>query len=179
MLSRFLLNITRGTAHPKNFFNSILLIFGAVTAGYTIVHFPQRFLELFSHPVGQFLVFLSLSMSSYYMDPELDYSLIYIVIDAIIYTAIFQIIYKLSHPISEYIRNNTPIIKSEIKNIKIEYEDNGNSATVSGILPTNQYSVKWSWDNDKLNVWAEQNRIVMAPVYNDPFYLYIHKDMSE
>jgi hypothetical protein len=171
MLSKSIQNLINGDHNSENIISPILIVFGSVTAGYTIIHFPYRVLSLFSHPVLQFVVFLTISLNTYYKIDKSINTLIYCILDAIFFTIVFQIIFKLTTPLDNFLKNRTPISKITLDKINIKYFNDG--VLISGFLPTNEYSIRWNWKNKKIQVWGEKNKLIFSPIQNEPFTLFI------
>ena len=61
----YLTSIKGGPPKQHHAISTFLLIIGAVFAGYTAVNFPPELLELSSHPLGQFFIFMILGIARF------------------------------------------------------------------------------------------------------------------
>ena len=87
----YLTSLKGGPPEQHHALSTFLLIIGAVFAGYTAVNFPPEFLELFSHPLGQFIVFIILGFGLYKKVNKF-----FIIYDSIIYVIVLQLMLYLS-----------------------------------------------------------------------------------
>ena len=81
--------------------NILLLMTGAVFAGYTVAHFPPKFLEHFKKWYIQFIIFMIIGLSTVTNKKKYFY---YIIGDAILMTGLIQLleyIVKKSYPKKE------------------------------------------------------------------------------
>lgn len=171
MISRWFYNLYKGNAVNANLFDSFLLIFGAVAAGYTIFDWPYHVSNLFAHPIGQFIVFSSLGLSAYYMNPESNYPIIYVFIDSLIYTILFQIIKNAANPLNGYLKKHTYVEKALIDDVIQKKMEDG--ILLSGVLKSSEYTPKYRWDKGILIVWSEKDRVDLSPIENHRFTLFV------
>ena len=79
-INEYLTSIKGGPPEQHHAISTFLLIIGAVFAGYTAVNFPPELLELCSHPLGQFIIFVVLGFGLYK-----NVNKMFIIYDSIIY----------------------------------------------------------------------------------------------
>ncbi len=177
MISRWIYNLIYGKPQHMNLLTSFALSFGAIAAGYTITNFPYRILKFFEKPWLQFMVFFALSFSSYYSLDDESYNILHVFFDAIVYTAILQLIKRLADKTNTYLEENQPVRRKPIKELNIRYDKDG--ALVSGFLPSDEHSLRWQWVGNYLQVWAVRDDFAISPTPNEPFTLYIKRNVSK
>lgn len=60
-------------ASYKNKIPTLILIMSAFAGGYTVSDYPKEFLNLFTTPIGQFLVFYSILYIVYIENPDVKF----------------------------------------------------------------------------------------------------------
>ncbi len=88
-------------SHADNL-NVFLLSFTAFAAGYTVADFHEKFLDFFTTPLGQFIVYYIILHTVYVGDPEVTTN--DLITEALIYVLILQV---LKLVIQKYHSNST------------------------------------------------------------------------